>query len=82
MLVFRKKSKLLYDSRCDETSVAIACAVAAATAAARGRSCINHRAEASTEPDYCLEKLPYFGIIGNVNVLRGIILSMLQIINR
>ena len=50
----------MYDSRGDETSAAVACAAAAATAAAaaaaaaaRGRSCINHRAEASTEPNCC-----------------------------
>ena len=75
------ESKPLYDSRCDETSATVSCAAAAASAAsaaasaapARGIRCISHRAEASTETD-C-----YFG---NVIMPRGIILSILQIINR
>ena len=49
----------LYESRCDETSVAVACAASAATAAAKGRIGINHRAEASSESDCCLAKTPY-----------------------
>ena len=51
------ESKPLYDSYCDEISVAVACAATAV----RGRSCINHRAEATPEPDCCcccLEKTP------------------------
>ena len=48
-------SKPLYDSRCDETSAAVAYAAAAsattasaaAAAAARGRSCVNHHTEAA-----------------------------------
>ena len=60
----------------------VACAAAAATtaAAARGRSYINHRAEASTEPDCCLGKPSYVGIIENVIVPRGIILLTLQLL--
>ena len=73
-----KKSKPLYDSRCDETSVAVACATAAT---ARGASCINYRAEAATEPDCCLEN-PLRVIIGNVIASQGLILPTLQIINR
>ena len=56
-------------------------AVACAAAAARGASCINHHAEASTEPGCCLEN-PVRVIIGNVIASQGLILSTLQIINR
>ena len=53
----------------------------AAAAAARGISYINHRAEASTEPDCCCcWGALYVGIIGKVIVLLGIILSTLQLL--
>ena len=80
----------MYDSCCDETSVAVACAAAAA--AARGRSCINHRNKAVWGPDAAaaaavliialklllLRKNPY--VFGNIIVPRGIILLTLQIL--
>ena len=70
ILEFRKKSKPLYDSRGDRISAAVACAAAAAAtaaaaaaAAARGRSYINHRAEASTERDCCWGKPSTLGLL-------------------
>ena len=56
------ESKPMYDSRCDETSGAVdyaaAAVAAAAAAAARGRSCINHRVQASTDSCCCFGKTP------------------------
>ena len=88
--------KPLYDSRCNETSVAVACAaaaVAAATAAAaRGWSCNNHLIETAWGTaaaavliialKLLLLMMRNSNVFENVIVTRGIILLTLQIINR
>ena len=70
-LGFQKKTKPLYDSRCDETSVAVACAAVLLIIARK----------LLQSPTAAWEN-PLRGIIGHVIVPRGIILLTLQIINR